>query len=218
MGVALLAGLLTAKALAAPSVAFPFTMPSDGGNFILGPKSPKVNQLMQGVLRAMWIKIATSLTAIAAAILAFSLTAASAPKMNTMPSVHQVSRQPSLGEFYANQQPPVLEALIMPDVQRGQSATAGGGSNLRIVTFTSRSSFRAVCQFYTDRLLPPGSKPEAVGVEGDLKKQSGYSLDERQGLSVATFSQRASPYSISAFVHRGAEDKGTAVTLIYGRN
>lgn len=137
-------------------------------------------------------------------------------------SAYQISRPATLADYYANQQPPVMETLVLPDALRGQSGMAGGAphgeGNIRIATYTSPSSFRTVCQFYTERLLPPDSKPQAVGVEGDLKKQSGYSIQERQGISTATFSQRTSACTVSASISRGVQDKVTAVTLIYGQN
>ena len=93
-----------------------------------------------------------------------------------------------------------------------------GEGNMRMMTYTSPSSFKAVCRFYIDKLLPPGANPQALGVEGDLKKQCGYSIQERQGISTATFSQRTSAYTVSASISRGVQDKVTAVTLIYGQN
>jgi len=67
-------------------------------------------------------------------------------------------------------------------------------------------------------LLQPGVNPQVLGIEEDLKKQSGYSIEERKNFSAATFSQRTSEYTISVAVNRGALDKTTAVTLIYGQN
>ncbi len=114
---------------------------------------------------------------------------------------------------------------MLPDQIRGQSGMAGGAphqpnpkGNLQIATFTTPSTFKAVCQFYTDKLLPPGSKPQALGVEGDLSKQSAYTIDEHSGLSSAMFSQRTADYNVSVSVYRGGQDKVTSVTLIYSQS
>ncbi len=187
-----------------------------------GP-APNVLLISKGVLHTMKITkikyaaLAASLLLVGAAVA--PLVHAFSPHKANM-SVRQISPQPTLAEFYTNRQPPVLKTLILPNALRGQSGMAGGAphgdGNMQIATYTSPSSFKAVCQFYIDKLLPPGAKPQALGVEGDLKKQSGYSLEERPSLSAATFSQRTSTYTISVSVNRGATDKVTAITLIYG--
>jgi hypothetical protein len=187
--------------------------------------TPNVLLLSEGVTHTMKI-IKIKYAALAAALL---LAGASVPALahafsphKASVNVRQISPQATLADFYANRQPPVLETLIMPDTQGGQSGMAGGAphgeGNLRVATYTSPSPFKAVCKFYTEKLLPPGAKPQALGVQGDLGKQSGYSVEDRPGLAAATFSQRTSTYTISVFVNRGAADKATAITLIYGLN
>jgi len=190
---------------------------------------PTANVLLlsKGVSHTMKIIKVKYAAAFAATVLAVggaSLSLTAAPISRTSPPiiVSQNSSQPTSGEFYANHQPPVLESLLLPDKIRGQGAMAGGAphlanpqGNLQILTFTSPSSFKAVCQFYTDKLMPPRSTLEAVGVEGDTQKQCGYAVDEHPGMSSATFSQRTSIYDVSVSVYRAAQDKVTAVTVVY---
>lgn len=194
--------------------------------------NPNANVLLlsKGVTHTMKIIKIKCAAVLAATVLAvggasLSLTAAPASRTSTPMTVSQNSILPASGDYYSNRQPPVLEALLLPDQIRGQSAMAGGPShmakpqgNLQIVTFTSPSSFKAVCQFYTDKLLPPGAKPQALGVEGDLSKQSAYTIDKHSGLSSAMFSQRTADYNVSVSVYRGGKDKVTAVTLIYSQS
>ena len=131
-----------------------------------------------------------------AALAAIALSGASSSPLvhavsphKTSTSIHQASQPVTLGDYYTNRQPPTMETLFLPDALRGQSGTAGGAphgdGNIRIATYNSPSSFKAVCQFYINRLLPPGANPQALGVEGDLKKQSSYSIEERPGISAA---------------------------------
>ncbi len=130
----------------------------------------------------------------------------------------QTAASPTLSDYYGTQQPPALETLVPPGAEPGSNGMAGGVSNLRLLTYTSALSFKQVCRFYTNRLLPPDSEPQALGVQGDLKKQSGCVVDERSGSHAATFCQRTSGYSVTAFVHRSAQDTRTQITLVCGQN
>ena len=93
VGAALLAGLLTEKARAAP-LAAPSVVLSPGG-FSLGGGTIQVYQIMQGVLRTMKIKTAMGLaaTVAAAAIIAFPLTAASLSRSRATARAMKISGQ-----------------------------------------------------------------------------------------------------------------------------
>ena len=220
-----LAALLTAEATRSVSAEAASTVTQGTLYAITNGPALNVFLLSKGVshtmkvLKIKYAALVVGLLLVGAAVA--PLVHAISPDKASM-SVHQISPQPTLADFYTDRQPPVLETLIMPDTRGGQSGMAGGTphgeGNMRIATYTSPSSFTTVCQFYTGKLLPPGAKPQALGVQGDLGKQCGYSIEERQGTSAATFSQRTSAYTISVSVVRGATNKATAVTLIYGLN
>ena len=139
-----------------------------------------------------------------------------------MNSIQRSALSPT-GSYYESLQPPILETLILPNAERGNSATVGGGelsggdSNLRIMTFASSLAFKQACQFYADRLLPEGTELKATGVTGNFEKQSAYDIDEQSDLSVATFCQQTSTYSTSVYLYQSATDKKTRVTLLHGQ-
>ena len=130
----------------------------------------------------------------------------------------QIAEIPDLRSYYSTQKPPEMDTLIPTGAVRGSNARAGGVGNLRIVTYTSTLSYKEICRFYTEKLLPPDSEPQVLGVQGDLKKQSGYAFDERGGSRAASFCQRTAAYTVSAVVHRSMIDKETQVTLLYSQN
>ena len=97
VGAALLAGLLTEKAHAAPLAPSSFAL--FPGGLSLGGGTVQVYQLMQGVLRTMRMKTAMGLaaTVAAAAIIAFPLTAASISRSRAMATAMKISGQSLIG-------------------------------------------------------------------------------------------------------------------------